>query len=273
MSYVSNKYFSTGEFAKLFGVHKKTLFHYDEIGLFHPDKVLENGYRYYSAAQVELFDTILQLKHIGMPLKDIKHFINHRTPEMVIDLFTTERAQIEAQIQSLEALKYSLNIKTQLLQSALNMPSDITLEHQEEEFLVISNQIQPTDSEYDIHTYTEHLKYCTSHKLNIGYPVGAMLALENIYNGNFYDLDYYFTKTNSLLSEHSFIKPAGCYVVGYLKGFYDKTPLLYNKLLAFSKKHSLTLEGYAYEQLLIDQLAVQDPEEMVTKISIKVATP
>lgn len=239
MSYVSNKYFSTGEFAKLFGVHKKTLFHYDEIGLFHPDKVLENGYRYYSAAQVELFDTILQL---------------------------------EAQIQSLEALKHSLNIKTQLLQSALNMPSDITLEHQEEEFLVISNQIQPTDSEYDIHTYTEHLKYCTSHKLNIGYPVGAMLALENIYNGNFYNLDYYFTKTNPLLSEHSFIKPAGRYVVGYLKGFYDKTPLLYQKLLAFSKAHNLTLEGYAYEELLMDQLAVQDPEEIVTKISIKVAS-
>ena len=30
----NKKYFSTGEFAKLCKVHKKTLFHYDDIDLF-----------------------------------------------------------------------------------------------------------------------------------------------------------------------------------------------------------------------------------------------
>ena len=50
----NTKYFSTGEFAKLCKVHKKTLFHYDEIGLFKPEKVMDNGYRYYSIYQLEL---------------------------------------------------------------------------------------------------------------------------------------------------------------------------------------------------------------------------
>lgn len=40
-------YFSTGEFAKLAGVSKHTLFYYDEIGLLSPEiKNKENGYRY-----------------------------------------------------------------------------------------------------------------------------------------------------------------------------------------------------------------------------------
>ena len=40
------------------GVTKNTLFHYDKIGLFSPDIVRENEYRYYSVYQMELFHTI-----------------------------------------------------------------------------------------------------------------------------------------------------------------------------------------------------------------------
>ncbi|MGL5693003.1 MAG: MerR family DNA-binding transcriptional regulator, partial [Peptostreptococcaceae bacterium] len=38
------KYFTTGELAKLYKINKKTLFHYDEIDLFKPEKVMSNGY-------------------------------------------------------------------------------------------------------------------------------------------------------------------------------------------------------------------------------------
>ena len=41
----SELYFTTGEFARILGVRKHTLFHYDEIGLFSPALKEENGYR------------------------------------------------------------------------------------------------------------------------------------------------------------------------------------------------------------------------------------
>ncbi len=41
-------YLTTGEFARLAGVTKHTLFHYDNIGLFQPEFTDENGYRYYT---------------------------------------------------------------------------------------------------------------------------------------------------------------------------------------------------------------------------------
>jgi len=53
-----HEYMTTGEFASAMGVSKDTLFHYDDIGLFCPEKVSENGYRYYSIYQMETFDTI-----------------------------------------------------------------------------------------------------------------------------------------------------------------------------------------------------------------------
>ncbi len=49
----SSSYFTTGEFAKLCNVKKQTLFHYDDIGLLSPAVTGENGYRYYSYAQLE----------------------------------------------------------------------------------------------------------------------------------------------------------------------------------------------------------------------------
>lgn len=43
--------YTTGQFAKLNGVNKRTLHYYDEIGLFSPEFKGENGYRYYTCFQ------------------------------------------------------------------------------------------------------------------------------------------------------------------------------------------------------------------------------
>lgn len=47
---------TTGELAKLMGITKETLFHYDEIGLFRRHVVMKNGYRYYEVSQMELLE-------------------------------------------------------------------------------------------------------------------------------------------------------------------------------------------------------------------------
>ena len=69
----------TGEFAALCGTNKRTLFHYDEIGLFSPALTDEKGYRYYSENQCDVFFTITCLKELGMPLKRDQGL--HRPPQ------------------------------------------------------------------------------------------------------------------------------------------------------------------------------------------------
>ncbi len=76
-----NLYMTTGEFAALMGVSKHTLFHYDDIGLFSPEYVAENGYRMYSLYQLETLETILMLRDLGMPLKEIRQFLQVRSPK------------------------------------------------------------------------------------------------------------------------------------------------------------------------------------------------
>ncbi|MEK3994944.1 MerR family transcriptional regulator [Psychrobacillus sp. FSL K6-2365] len=85
MSENLRKYFTTGEFAKLCNVKKQTLFHYDEIGLLSPEIKNEKGYRYYSYHQFDVFNVIELLKEVDMPLKEIKLFLNNKTPDELIE--------------------------------------------------------------------------------------------------------------------------------------------------------------------------------------------
>ena len=82
-----NLYMTTGEFAALMGVSKHTLFHYDDIGLFSPEYVAENGYRMYSRYQLETLETILMLRDLGMPLKEIRQFLQVRSPKELVRIF------------------------------------------------------------------------------------------------------------------------------------------------------------------------------------------
>lgn len=271
MSNNLKKYFTTGEFAKLFGIHKKTLFHYDSIGLFCPEKILDNGYRYYSHHQIELFNVIMQLKRLGMPLKDIKFFIDNRNPKMAIEFFKKEKKAIDDEIKDLQRLKKLMDTKINLTKLGINFTHDIKIEEQEEERFIISDYINETEDEYDIKTYTEHLKYCFKNQLDSGYPVGVMINAKKLSNNDFYHPDYYFTKVEKNYSkENIFIKPKGKYVVGYIKGYYDTTAFLYERLMKFINENNLSIDGYSYEQGLIDEISVQDQNDYVTKISIKI---
>ena len=116
---------STGTFAKLCGVPKKTLLYYDEIGLFQPDHIAENGYRYYSYRQFEMLSVILALRAIGMPLKEIKEYIDQRTPENMIRLFREEDRKIQSEIKKLKQTRQFLQTRIQLTQNVLQTHTNI----------------------------------------------------------------------------------------------------------------------------------------------------
>ena len=112
---MKDNYFSTGEFAKLCNVNKKTLFHYDEIGLFKPEIVKENGYRYYSIYRLEIFDMIYTLRDLGVPLKEIKSFMDKRNPNSVVELFEYKTNEIENEIKLLRRKQEIMSNKMKLI--------------------------------------------------------------------------------------------------------------------------------------------------------------
>src|SRR5690625_34215 len=84
--YQKTNYFTAGEFAHLCKVNKQTLIYYERIGLFSPIYKDEKGYRYYSVSQYDFFSVIELLKEIGMPLKEIQHYMANKSPDRFIQL-------------------------------------------------------------------------------------------------------------------------------------------------------------------------------------------
>ena len=67
-----NRKLSISEMAQIHNITRQTLIYYDKIGLFKPDIIESNGYRYYSTTQIPLLREICFLRSIGMSMDDIR---------------------------------------------------------------------------------------------------------------------------------------------------------------------------------------------------------
>ncbi|MEI3235183.1 MAG: MerR family transcriptional regulator [Intestinibacter bartlettii] len=270
---MKDNYFSTGEFAKLCNVNKKTLFYYDEIGLFKPEIVKENGYRYYSVYQLEVFDIIHTLRDLGVPLKQIKSFIDERNPKSVVKLFEYKTGEIENEIKQLRRKQEIMSNKIKIIKEAEKIRDNIdnlSIEEQDEEYLVLSKNIDKSKFPYDSEVYANHLNYCYNQDLYIGYPLGFIKTIDDLYSENDYAYTYYYTKVNKNDGENIIKKPKGRYLVGYLNGSYIDIPGLYKKMLDYVKTHNLELIGHSYEEELINLIAVKDMNDYIIKVSMQI---
>ena len=72
-----NHFLSIGELAKLRNVNVQSLRYYEKLGILVPAYINpESGYRYYSLEQIMILDTIILCIDLGIPLKDLKNYVN-----------------------------------------------------------------------------------------------------------------------------------------------------------------------------------------------------
>lgn len=93
--------FKIGEVAEMFDISIRALRLYDKIGLFKPEFTGEQtGYRYYTAEQLPLLNTILVLKAVGIKLVEIKYLVdNGFNPEKLIEVMGRKQEYWENQIE------------------------------------------------------------------------------------------------------------------------------------------------------------------------------
>lgn len=268
----SQNYFSTGEFAKLCDVNKRTLFHYNDIGLFCPAFTDENGYRYYSHHQLDVFLIISILRELKVPLKEIKTYLDERTPEQLLDLSKQKISEINKEIDKLSYMKYLLEETITFTNKGMNAPCDeFIVEEQEEEYMICSALLKDENNKDYIAWICEYKNFMNSTQTKDISFIGTMLSKENIVRGNYNYYSYFFSKTsNKNMIPSIAVKPKGMYAVAYHHGSYETTYKTYNKLLDFLEKKHLRVSGFAYEEYLIDELAEKNENDYITQITVSV---
>lgn len=265
------RYLTAGEFAKITGTTKHTLFHYDAIGLFAPQYRAENGYRYYSVEQLEIFDVIITLRELDMPLEQIKQYLHKRSPGAFLDLLTQERKLINAKIAMLKKTEAWLEDKTEQLEQVMHMDLEQLecLKIPEQYFIQthcpLGEDVEVAEKISHLYTYCEE-NNCKS-PYNVGYIQYSDTLRQELYE-EYHTIYLLFDRPPKGVTYQ--IKPAGSYLCAYHKGHWKNIKVTYQKLFAYSEQFHLNLDSAFYEDYLLDELTVDGPDHYVTRISVRI---
>lgn len=266
-----NKYLTTGEFAKLAGVTKHTLFHYDEIGLFSPEIKEDNRYRYYSIYQLDVFDVIWTLKDLDMPLSEIKEYLNHKSPDTLIGLFEKEEKIIDQKLSNLKKTKKWLQKKSSLIKEAMEIDfNQIELQNFPVQYYIFS-EFSSSDDKAIAMKIGELVSYCEKRGVKSPYSIGFLQHMEHMklqISHNYQYIYMLFDEPPKQVHYHE--KPPGTYLCAWHQGHWDSISQTYERLLAYAKEHALTLDDDYYEDAVLDELTMNGYDNYVTQISVEV---
>lgn len=274
MSKQSSTLLTTGEFARLCGIKKDTLFHYDEIGLLPPEVKKPNGYRYYSAQQLYTFDIITVLKECGTPLIQIKEYLQNPSKHQFLAIMAETRKRLKAEQARLLQMETILDNTMALMKQASHVkPGLPSIQSFPEEYFIA----MPLD--YELSEQLDIVRADATHRLldyldqeNLGeeYPLGTIISHDKLLKQDFLESFYCSKFSKPQNSPYAYTKPAGTYAVMYHKGSYESMADSYQALIAYIKKNNLAITGCSYEHELLNQLAAASPDEFIIQIAIQV---
>lgn len=158
-----DEYYSSGQFARMAHVTKKTLRYYDEHNILKPSYVAENGNKFYTQNDFARLQQIIFLRYLSFPLADIKELtVRHGDQDFWLESLAMQTSLLESHIEQLTLMKKSL----QEAREAIMAKREVNWS----EMLLLANANE----------MEEKLKqqYNTSHNIS------ARITLHNLYAAN-----------------------------------------------------------------------------------------
>jgi DNA-binding transcriptional MerR regulator/effector-binding domain-containing protein len=275
MKDLSQTHFTTGEFARLCGVSKHTLFHYDNMKIFSPETKGDNNYRYYSLEQIEVFFVITALKEIGMSLREIKSYLDRRSPGELVILLQEQEMQVNRKIEELLEIKSIIAHKMEQTKNALLInDGEINMQWQRKEYL-LKTQINQNDSKAEAIAVAQHVRLCKEWGAENPYSFGAALNLAKIISEDYNAYEFFYTRIirKPVKPGIYVVKPAGTYIISYHTGGYNTIEQAYPRIIDYAAASGLALSGSLYEDVLLDDLSVHGYDNYAFKLSVLVRKP
>lgn len=266
---MKEKLLNCGTFAKICGVEKHVLFHYDDIDLFKPTYINEKGYRFYSYHQYDTFKIIQNLKKLGMSLKDIQIYLEQRSPDIFLSLLKQqEKKLIEAKRNLNQIHEFLKSLQKFTKEGICADTGKIFIEYQEERDILLSADLENT-TDKDFATYMkDYISFTNKYDILSGEFAGIIMTLENIRNNRTSNYSYMYAYVNKKKSATT-IKKEGKYLCGYHKGSYITIEETYKKMLSFARDNQFELGEYCYEEYLLAEFSESDFENYITRINIE----
>lgn len=267
--------FSIGELSRQQNISRQTLIFYDKIGLFCPAYTdPHNGYRYYSAKQLDALDTICIMKRIGFSLSEIREHMKSYTIDDSIVALRRQLTAIEGQIDELRLLKSRVEHRCAQLEHAVGLRerSDaVTLETVEPQYILTRAVSAPHTLEQVSIATKECFARAFREHLPVFYQSGAIVPLDRIRQQRYTEATHVFLPIGAVANVPDVLTlPEGQCACTYHVGDYGSIGSAYRRLLSHCEARRLHISSDAYEFAMNDYLSTGDENEYITKIMLYV---
>lgn len=269
-----NKMFLIGEIARLFQMDIRTLRYYDEIGLLNPAFTDEGtGYRYYAIHQFERLNTILYLKALNIPLKEIRRFLDGRDIGHILALLKEQQRRTEQKILEFQQIQQKINDRIGQIEAAANVEELYQIRELElpaRRIVMLKQKIHRNDNlEIPIRTLENRSRMKSSIFLG---QVGLMISVNSLLQRKWdeYDALFMFVEPDPSVDGEIMLLPQRHYLTVRFAGTHAEAAPLYRKLLDYAEENGHTLGEDALEITYIDYGLTQDSSRFVTEIQLPV---
>lgn len=270
----NKKLFQIGDVAKMFHISVGSLRRYEQAGLLKPEYTdPETGYRYYSARQFEVLNTIRYLRVLDMPLGQIGEFLGNRDIDVIEAKLLNQKKLIEKKRRELETIERKIDHRLQHLRDART--SELNVIHLKKfppyrtvwmkDSLRLKSYL---DLEYAIRRLEENQR----ESLVFLGKVGVGISKDNLLAGKFGEYDQVFLLLDDEDSYEGKVEQhqEELYVSIYFCGSHSEAEIYYHKLMKYIDEHKMQVAGSSKEITMIDNGITDDPDKFVTEIRIPV---
>jgi len=261
--------FSIGDFAEFARISRDTLLHYDKIGLLSPALRGDNGYRFYSGAQLAVVNVIRTLQQLGMTLDEIRGLKDRRTPKLTVEVLELQVEKIDKRIEEwIRARKLLLTLLRTIKTVESVDENAIMIKYMPSEAIVLGELNDYSRGRSLIETLLSFYSDINSKypNMDLNYPVWGMISEERIKQGDWLWSDrFYFYNP-----EGNDRKPSGLYAVGYMRGGYGKGGKLYGRIMDFIDRNGFEVCGNAYEEYPLNEVCITEDDNYLMRVMIAV---
>lgn len=262
-------FYKISEISRLYGVGPDALRYYERLGLLRPRRDEANGYRLYGLRDIYKLSVIRDLRALGLPMAQIKDYLEGQSVEATLDMLGRERALLSERIAALEARRAALSHREAALARAKELPEGEiqVLELPDRPAVALSEYIT-RDEEMDFVIKRLHQRHERRLQDFGDLSVGAFFSMEDLARG----LTNRYRAVFLLLpeGEGDLLLPGGPCLSLYYRGSYQRNGERARTLLAWAAAEGWTAAGDAYELYHIDNRHTARPEEFLTEIQLPV---
>lgn len=274
------KRISITELAKIRGITTETLRHYDRIGLLVPElKDENNGYRYYSLRQIEYFDTIIDLKNLGLPLPEIKSFMENRNLEKSLLILNNKEKELSDEINRKKQLLLRIQQKIAYIEEGYEKDfEDVdswSLRNYGERSFVVSRNEEKNIDDFFLEFTRLRQNLIDSYNMFGTNTTGSIIVGQQKLEDGIKRFIRFPAIPSGMCEEtvkygEQFNIPGGVFLCCFGRGIFRPSHPIIKRIKKYVKENNYEICGCVYERDIIDVSLTDNEKETIFRLEIPV---